>query len=589
MGKYLLTGTSMKNSDQLRYFIYCRKSSEDSHRQIASIDDQINSLARVVEHESLNVVGEPITEERSAKEPGRLGFTDMLSRIQKGEANAILCWDIDRLTRNPIDGGSLCWMLQNGVIRIIKTPSRSYYPEDAGLLLSIEQGRATDFVIRLSKNVKRGLNSKAMRGWRPSGGPIGYINVGIEKGSKTIDIDPERFELVRKMWDLFLTGTYSVSKIRDIATNEWGLRTLQRRKIGGKSLSMSHMYKIFNDPFYYGEFPWKDPETGEERMIKGKHKPMITEQEYWRAQALLGKKGKPQPKTKDFAYTGIIRCGECQGNVTAEEKFQVICSECKHKFSSINRHTCPKCKTDVGKMSNPKHLHYIYYHCIKKSHKTCTQRTIRLEDLEENIVRELKKIEIDEDYLKLALDYLKDKQNDSGREEKAVRLSLQSAYDSCQTRLRNLHREYTSPQNTNHELYTPEEFRKQKAEIVTERNQIQKQMEEAKSGLDASLQATERVFNFCAFALKHFNTDDLRKKRTILSTLGSNVTLKDRKLRIEKLYPFLLIENEMAAQKRLNKKFEPKKVHVKHGLSQGADPQIVSLLRGRDSNPRPMR
>ena len=108
-----------------------------------------------------------------------------------------------------------------------------------------------------------------MRGWRPSGGPIGYINIGTEKGNKTIDIDPERFELVRKMWDLFLTGTYSVSKIRDVATKEWHLTTLPHRKIGGKALSMSHMYNIFNDSFYYGSYPWTNPRNRRAKNDQG--------------------------------------------------------------------------------------------------------------------------------------------------------------------------------------------------------------------------------------------------------------------------------------------------------------------------------
>jgi site-specific DNA recombinase len=160
----------------LSYFLYVRKSSEDSQRQVASINDQINALNIVLEREGLELAAEPFKEERSAKDPGRPIFNEVLNRIERGEANALLVWDVDRLSRNPIDSGRLQWMLQKGVVRVIKTPGRSYYPEDAGLLMSIESGRATDYVMRLSKNVKRGLNSKALRGWRPSAGPIGYKN-----------------------------------------------------------------------------------------------------------------------------------------------------------------------------------------------------------------------------------------------------------------------------------------------------------------------------------------------------------------------------------------------------------------------------
>src|SRR3989338_9759506 len=80
----------------LKYFIYARKSSEDSQRQIASIQDQINALATMAVRESLSVARLPFKEERSAKDPGRPIFNDVLDRIQAGEANALLCWDIDR-------------------------------------------------------------------------------------------------------------------------------------------------------------------------------------------------------------------------------------------------------------------------------------------------------------------------------------------------------------------------------------------------------------------------------------------------------------------------------------------------------------
>lgn len=574
---------------EIQYFTYCRKSSEESsQRQIASIMDQIDALGLLVGREGLNLVRPAFREERSAKDPGRPIFNDVLNRIEKGEANALICWDIDRLSRNPIDNGRLQWMLQKGVIRVIKTPSRSYYPEDAGLLMSIEGGRATDFVMRLSKNVKRGLNSKAMRGWRPNGGPIGYLNVGTEKGSKTIASDPERFELVRRIWDLFLTGTYSVSKILNIATKEWGLRTLKRRKIGGNPLTMSHMYKILNDPFYYGYYPWTNPDTGEKAMIKGGHEPIITENEYRRAQILLGKKGKPQPKTREFAFTGLMHCGECQSTITAEEKNQIICTKCKHKFSNTNATACPKCLTDISEMKNPTVLKYTYYHCTKKKNAHCSQKSIKIEDLEAQFNQVLGAITIDQDYLNLALDYLQDKQKHSSSEEKAVRLSLQSSYDDCQKRLVNLSKEFTSPLNSKYELYTPEEFRDQKIALIARRDELERQMGGTKEKLDNDLETTQRVFIFCAFAQHHFNTGDLQKKREIFSTIGSNLTLIDRKLIIERLHPYLLIENELSDQRKLATTLEPKK----HGSTKEQNATIIASvpnwLREQDSNLRPI-
>lgn len=567
----------MIKTNDIKFFTYSRKSSEDSQRQVASIGDQTNALKQIADREGL-LVTKPFTEERSAKDPGRPIFNKMIEAIERGEANALLCWDIDRLSRNPIDNGRLQWMLQKGVIKVIKTPSRSYYPEDAGLLMSIEGGRATDYVLRLSKNVKRGLNGRVAKGWRPSLGPIGYKNQG-DKGEKVILPDEKTFEIVRNMWDLLLTSTHSVNSILDTANNKWGLRTTVRRRLGGKPLSHAQIYKMFKDSFYYGYFEWKSDEDGEKELIKGNHQPMITEKEYWRAQVLLGRKGKPQPKTRQFYATGLIKCGECSGTVTAEEKHQLICTGCKHKFAYESKVTCPKCDLDISKMSNPTILHYTYFHCTKRPCKTCSQGSIRLEDLEDQFNEELSKIKLDEVYLQIAIDYLNEKESGSFGEEKRIRDSLQSAYDNIQTRIANLQREYNSPQNIGHELYTPEEYIQQKKNLLKDRANIEKELHEVKTKFDQSIQATEHTFNFCTFAFYHFNTDDIQKKRDIFSTIGSNLTLKDKKLSIERLHPYILIENELKSHRVLFDSLEPTKKGYSKRKQESFEASCLSLRR----------
>src|SRR3989344_906680 len=574
-----------QDNTKIKYFVYCRKSSEDSQRQVASIGDQTDALKQIADREELFLAKAPFTEEKSAKDPGRKDFNEMLDRIQNGEADGLLCWDIDRLSRNPIDNGRLQWMLQKSVIKVIKTPSRSFYPEDAGLLMSIEGGRATDYVVRLSKNVKRGLNSRVAKGWRPSLAPIGYKNQG-DKGEKIIVPDEKNFEIVRKMWDLFLTGTYSVTKILDTANTKWGLRTTIRKRLGGKPLSRTQIYEMFKEPFYYGSFEWKNDETGEKELYKGNHQPMITEKEFWRAQVLLGRQGKPQPKTRNFYATGLIKCGECNGTITAEEKHQIICTKCKYKFAYEGRTACAKCKTDISEMINPTILHYTYFHCTKRPCKTCTQRSIKLEDLDTQFNEVFSGLTIDEEYLRVALDYLSEKQNDSTSGAKRISDSLQATHDNVQTRIANLHREYTSPQNINHELYTPDEYLEQKRGLLKERGAIETELNEVKTKFDQSIETTERTFNFCRFALKHFVTDDIQKKRNIFSTIGSNLTLKEKNLNIERIHPHFLLENELRSQKVLFASLEPKKRGYTTRQKEAFETSFATMRGMEESNSR---
>ena len=107
------------------YFLYVRKSTDVEDKQVRSIEDQLAVLRALAKEQELHIVAE-FVEKQSAKMPGRPIFNDMLARVEKGEAQGIICWKLDRLARNPVDGGQISWMLQRGIIAHIQTLERSY-------------------------------------------------------------------------------------------------------------------------------------------------------------------------------------------------------------------------------------------------------------------------------------------------------------------------------------------------------------------------------------------------------------------------------------------------------------------------------
>src|SRR5436309_2643126 len=116
-----------------KYFLYARKSTDEKDRQVTSLDSQMNELRMFAKREHIFIL-ETIEESRTAKEPGRPRFNSMIDRIERGEANGILCWDIDRVYRNPVDEGRVRWLLQKSILASIQTPTRNFVPDDAGLL-----------------------------------------------------------------------------------------------------------------------------------------------------------------------------------------------------------------------------------------------------------------------------------------------------------------------------------------------------------------------------------------------------------------------------------------------------------------------
>src|SRR5258708_8169701 len=158
----------------LKFFIYCRKSTEDEDRQMLSIDAQLSELNAIASRNGLVIV-ETFSERKSAKEPGRAIFNDMLRRIEKGEANAILSWKLDRLARNFDDGGKIIGLLQRGVIQEIRTFEKSYLPSDNVLMIAVELGMANQYVRDLSVKIRRGLREKAPRAIYFVNAPPGYF------------------------------------------------------------------------------------------------------------------------------------------------------------------------------------------------------------------------------------------------------------------------------------------------------------------------------------------------------------------------------------------------------------------------------
>lgn len=545
----LIFGTYMQLQDPtIKYFAYMRKSSDDStEKQTASLDTQKAELDRMIEHGRLNVV-EFFQEAKTAKQPGREAFNEMLDRIEKGEADGILTWKLDRIARNPIDSGRVQWLLQTGKIQLIKTYERDYRPQDHSIVASVEMSMATQYSRDLKSMAYRTIRAKLAKGQPPYPAPVGFLNdTSKPEGDRGWIPDPERFNLVREMWTLLLTGVYSPSRIQKMIS-EKGLRTKLTRKQGGKVLNQSHVYKIFHDAAYYGQFSFIDPDTRIRQLWQGSYEPMISKIEFDRAQNIMSEKGKPHPTKKITAYGGLIRCADpnCDSSIISDDKNQKICSNCKSKFD-CDAHSikCPKCEFLVADMTSKK-LHYSYWRCSRRKNPSCTQRKYtKLSELEDQINQELENLDIDTDYLSLALEYLNTQKDQEFQTHDDGRKLLQHAINEVNTRLKRISDEYASPQNIDYGIYTPDEYKTLKANLLVERNKLESQSNNKQVKLDRTLELSEKTFNLCAYAYYHFNNDGIDAQRAILRSIGKNLTLKDQKLNIGEYEPFLIIKNTL--------------------------------------------
>lgn len=506
--------------EKMSYMMYLRKSTDSEDRQIQSIEDQRKELERIARQFKLEIKG-VYHENMSAKKPGRPEFNRMLADIKKGKANGILCWKLNRLARNPVDGGEIMWLVQQSVVLSVQTPGREYKTGDNVIVMSVELGMASQYVIDLSRDVKRGMLSKAEKGWRPGRAPLGYKNdKSGEQGNKIIHLDEERFPIVRKMWDLMLTGEYSVSKIIEIANNEWGLTRATRK--GDIRLYESHGYDIFTNRFYYGEYEWDG------KTYQGKHQPMITPSEFDYVQKLLGIKSKPQSKHKDLPYRGTIRCGECGCHITTEIKTKRIKSQ------------------NIIKT-------FIYHHCThRKAETNCQQKPITHEKLNEQIREKLESITLPESFLDFALGIL-NRDNELEVDNRNIMIkNMQKALRDSQEKIDNLLRVYISPANSEKDLVSDEEFKAQKSLLLKEKSEAEQKLDHLKQRADEWLELTEKTFKFAIYAKYNFDQGDYKTKTSILRALGSSFILKDGHIDITLRKQYQIIEKGVETIKAQN-------------------------------------
>lgn len=518
----------VSKNNLIKYFIYCRKSSEDEDRQILSINSQIEVLKELAQRLELKVV-RIFTESKSAEAPyQRPVFTEMIQRIKRGEAEGILCWKLDRLARNPDEAGMIIGMLKREEIKHIKTNERDYHPQDNAIISYVEFGMADQYSRDLSVNVKRGLKTKLLMGWYPSRAPLGYLNTATkEKGTNEIVKDPERFDVVRQMWNLMLTGNYTPPQILKIVNKEWKFKTRTTKKYTGtKPLSRSQIYKMFINPFYYGWFEYG--KENNKQLYKGSHEPMITEEEFDRVQKLLGREGRPRPKEHRFAFTGLMRCGNCGAMITAEEKIK------RQKNGNVH--------------------HYVYYHCTKRKDENCPEKMVELKDLNAKIDTLIKNLSISEKFKGWAIKYLHEVRQNEAQSNEVILENKQKTLLQITKQLDNLLIKYTSPENENGQFISDQEYQTLKTRLVKEKSALESELKTQGKTIEEWVELSEKTFNFARYARIWFAKGDMETKRTIFACLGSHLVIQDQKLNVE-LHPYfkVIFENLAEAERELIK------------------------------------
>jgi DNA invertase Pin-like site-specific DNA recombinase len=481
------------------YVIYSRKSTDSEDRQVLSLDSQLSELRSLAARQGIAVARE-LKEAHSAKAPGRPIFTALMRDVEKGKVNGILAWKMDRLARNHLDTGLILQALADGRLERVITIDRTYTRDGNDRFIgNFELGMATKYIDDLRQNVKRGIRAKLQQGWISYRPPLGYAT---DPATKTIVKDPDRFDLVRRIWDLALTGVIRPDVIRDIANNEWGFRTRKYKRIGGGPIQRATIYRILTNSFYMGMIPLKT--TGE--TLPGAHPPMITREEFQHVQELLGRPGRPRPAKHEFAFTGLMRCGNCGAGVTAEQ----------HVKAS-------------GRM-------YEYYHCTyQKAGVPCREPAISGSALDLQLLAILRRLTVPPRALAWMLKRAQASEAADRSRREEVRLTLQRAVQSCMVEERAL------LDLRLRSLVTDEIFQEKQQQLSSRGKSLNEKLARIEAGVQDLQGQVLATLNFSTRPAEVFQRGTTIQRRTILQTISLNCQLRARKVLLELNKPFRIV------------------------------------------------
>ncbi|MCL4540591.1 MAG: recombinase family protein [Bacteroidetes bacterium] len=475
-----------------KYFLYARKSTDVEDKQVRSIEDQLSVARALAKQEGLRVVRE-FTEKETAKKPGRPVFGEMMARIEKGEAQGIICWKLDRLARNPIDAARIQWLLQQSVVSHIRTSDRSYYPSDNVILMGFEFGMANQYIRDLSQNTKRALLEKAKRGEYPGPAPVGYLN---DPRTKTVVVDRRKAKVICAAFELYAENH---STLADVAA------FLGKNGIVADTGSLFRKDKItyiLSNPFYTGLFRY----AGE--IYEGKHEAIVPKKLWDKVQEVLESRSHPRESDKNdpAPLCGLIRCGECGCSITAEEKTK------RQKNGNVH--------------------HYTYYHCTKKR-GPCSEPCIRGEELEGQLSSILKEYALPKEW---AAELSKMADKDEEKALRSVAASSQAikeellAVSSKLKRLRSLYIDEDIEQ---------EEYLADKEELLSRKKTLEGKLADLKQGHIGWLEPLRGWIKDASNVDEIAVSSSLLDKKSLSQKIfGSNLSLKNRRIVFSPIKPY---------------------------------------------------
>ncbi|KKS59757.1 MAG: Recombinase [candidate division WWE3 bacterium GW2011_GWF2_42_42] len=478
-----------------KYIAYYRKSTDTEDKQALSLDGQAEVVRDFALKRFLTIV-EEVKESFSAKSSGRPIFNTVVNKLRNKEADGVISYKADRLTRNYSDLGILDNLITEGIE--VWDTMYGHYTDDANghMMIGMNTVMAKRKIDDLSEDVKRGMKQKVEQGWFPAVAPLGYMNNILEK---TIVVNTELAPFIVRAFNL-CQEKHSLREIRN-TLNEEGVKLPS-----GKNIQISTLHKILHNPFYYGDFLWNG------QQYKGKHEALISRQTFFNVQDILNAKSPVIQKgvKLDFTYKGLLVCGECGCAITAE------------------RHT----KT----MKNGKVHKYVYYRCTK-SKGNCSQSYMLESDLERQFQEIFELIELDYKTADFVVSKLREIYHNDEKYFKKIKNDLEKRLDGLRDKKRNLYLKMLD------NAFNESEFTELKLILEGEITSIEGELGLLISKSVDWIGESSKLIELCQNAKNLFLYGNEEQKRVLLKSVASKLILINGNVDFRLNIPFEALVN----------------------------------------------
>ena len=200
--------------------IYARVSSKEQQQEGFSIPAQLKLLREYARKNGFQIIREFVDVE-TAKKTGRKQFGEMVRFLrQNRRCRTVVVEKTDRLYRNFRD-----YVILEDLEIEIHLPKEGQVvgknsKSQAKFMHGIQVVMARNYIENLREEVKKGMREKAEQGIYPSRPPLGYRN---NKADRTIEVNPEKAPVARRLFALYAAGECSLSQLRLVIQSEFGV------------------------------------------------------------------------------------------------------------------------------------------------------------------------------------------------------------------------------------------------------------------------------------------------------------------------------------------------------------------------------